>query len=332
MESVGFIGLGQMGGNMAARFLAEGHTVYGTARHRERAQWLVDQGLHWVATPRALAQAADVVFSSVPDDGALRSVALGPDGIIAGLNEAKIWADFSTVSPDGCRDLAELVRERGAVMLDAPVSGSVPQVEAGTLTIMVGGEAAAYTRVEPLLRVLGAPTYVGVNGQGLVLKLAVNMSLAMQMLAFSEGLLLAKRGGVDPKLASEVMTSSAIGSPMLKARAPLVLDLPEHAWFNVALMHKDIELALATADDEGVPTPATAVAGAMLAHASEHGYARSDIAALFTVLEQMTTDRRAVAHVGRSEPKSMVLSQAARGEQRRTAEAQHLPSLLTAEP
>src|SRR5919108_6445684 len=134
------------------------------------------------------------------------------------------------------RALAARVRDLGATMLDAPVSGSVPQVQSGTLTIMVGGDAEAYERVEPLLRELGTPTRIGDNGQGLALKLAINISLAVQMLAFAEGLLLAARDGVDPKLAAEVMTGSAIGSPMLKGRAPLVLDLPEEAWFDVRLM------------------------------------------------------------------------------------------------
>ena len=121
-------------------------------------------------------------------------------------------------------------------MLDAPVSGSVPQVQTGTLTIMVGGDEQTYERVVPVLQELGTPTRVGGNGQGLVLKLAVNVSLAVQMLAFSEGLLLAERDGVDPHVAAGVMTASPIGSPMLKARAPLVLDLPDEAWFDVSLM------------------------------------------------------------------------------------------------
>ena len=104
---------------------------------------------------------------------------------------------------------------------------------------MVGGDDEAYARAEPVLRELGTPTHIGENGQGLVLKLAINISLAVQMLAFAEGLLLAERSGVDPSLAARVMTESPIGSPMLQARAPLVLDLPEEAWFDVTLMQKD---------------------------------------------------------------------------------------------
>ena len=166
-------------------------------------------------------------------------------------------------------------------MLDAPVSGSVPQVQSGTLTIMVGGDEEAYDRVEPVLRELGTPTHIGENGQGLVLKLAINISLAVQMLAFSEGLLLAERDGVDRELAVEVMTESPIGSPMLKARVPLVLDLPEEAWFDVGLMHKDIRLALETADELDVPLPSARAADEVLTRASELGYEHRDIAALF---------------------------------------------------
>src|SRR2546423_15658826 len=143
---------------------------------------------------------------------------------------------MSTVSPHFSVELAKRVQATGAAMLDAPVSGSVPQVQAGTLTIMVGGSEQAYARVEPILRELGTPTHIGENGQGLVLKLAINISLPGQMLAFTEGLVLAQRSGIDPELAAGVMTQSPIGSPMLKARAGLVLDLPDEAWFDVSLM------------------------------------------------------------------------------------------------
>jgi 3-hydroxyisobutyrate dehydrogenase-like beta-hydroxyacid dehydrogenase len=284
MQTIGFIGLGHMGANMVGRFLAAGYTVYGESRTRERAQWLVDQGLRWLDTPREVAEAADVVLTSLPDDDAVHSVASGAGGILAGLDTGKIWADLSTVSPRASRELAARVRGRGAQMLDAPVSGSVPQVQAGTLTIMVGGDEDAYARVEPVLRVLGSPTRIGDNGQGLVLKLAINVSLAVQMLAFSEGLLLADKEGIDPHLAAKVMSESAIGSPMLKARVPLVLDLPDEPWFDVGLMHKDVRLALATAREAHVPLPTAGVAEELLARASGLGYEHRDIAAMFEVL------------------------------------------------
>jgi 3-hydroxyisobutyrate dehydrogenase-like beta-hydroxyacid dehydrogenase len=155
---------------------------------------------------------------------------------------------------------------------------------------MVGGDEKVYARVEPVLRVLGSPTRIGENGQGLALKLAINISLAVQMLAFSEGLLLAERDGVDPNLASDVMTASPIGSPMLKVRAPLVLDLPQEGWFDVGLLHKDIRLALAMASDLGIQLPSTGVIAEMLTTAVGLGYERRDIASLFEVLERTNED------------------------------------------
>ena len=290
--SVGFVGLGHMGGNMAARFVAAGYRVYGMERSREHAQHLIEEGLQWRDTPRAVAEAADVVFTSVPDDAALGDVASGPDGILEGLGAGKTWVDVSTVSPAASRKLAERVREQGASMLDAPVSGSVPQVQAGTLTIMVGGNEAAYREVEPLLRELGTPNYVGENGQGLALKLAINISLAVQMLAFAEGLLLAERSGVDRQRALDVMEASPIGSPMLRARASIILDPPEEAWFDLRFMHKDIELALTTARELRIPLPTAERADEVLGRAQELGYERRDLAALFQALEQIASGDR----------------------------------------
>jgi len=166
LSTLGFVGLGHMGGNMAVRFLGAGYTVYGETRHRGAVQELEREGLVWRDTPREIAEAADVVLTSVPTDSALEDIASGPDGILAGLGAGKVWVDVSTVSPQVSRELARQVRERGAAMLDAPVSGSVPQVQTGTLTIMVGGDEQAYARVEPILRELGTPNHIGENGQG----------------------------------------------------------------------------------------------------------------------------------------------------------------------
>jgi 3-hydroxyisobutyrate dehydrogenase-like beta-hydroxyacid dehydrogenase len=289
MESIGFVGLGHMGGNMAVRLLDAGYEVCGTAQNRDGAQWLVDRGLRWLDTPREVAEAADFVLTSLPDDAVVVSVSSGPDGLLAGLSRGMVWVDLSTISPRVSRELAERVHKeaQGAEMLDAPVSGSVPQVQAGTLTIMVGGPEDAYARVEPLLRVLGTPTRIGDNGQGLALKLAINISLAVQMLAFSEGLLLAERDGVEPHLAAKVMADSPIGSPMLKARLPLVLDKPDETWFDVAMMHKDIRLALAVGEELDAPLPSAAVAEQILERATAAGYEHHDIASIFQLLRQI---------------------------------------------
>jgi 3-hydroxyisobutyrate dehydrogenase-like beta-hydroxyacid dehydrogenase len=290
--TIGFVGLGQMGGHMAARLLRAGYPVYGEQRRRENAQHLIEQGLRWCDTPREVAEVAEVVFTSLPDDRVLEQVAFGPEGILAGLNAGTTWVDVSTVSPRVSRELAARALERGAVMLDAPVSGSVPQVQTGTLTIMVGGDEDAYRRVEPILRKLGTPTRIGENGQGLVLKLAINISLAVQMLAFAEGLLLAERSGVEPQRALDVMTQSPIGSPMLKARAAIILDPPDEAWFDIGLMHKDVELALDAARALEIPLPTAERADEVLERARALGYERRDLATLFQMLEQTRPQRR----------------------------------------
>ena len=289
MTTLGFVGLGAMGSRIATRLLADGYPVRGTNRTAAKGTSLVvDHGLIWCGTPREAAETADVVFTMVTDDEALEAVTAGPDGILAGLRAGSIWVDMSTVSPAKSRELAERVRAVGAELLDAPVSGSLPAAEDGTLAIMVGGSEAAFVQVEPILQELGASvTRIGENGQALLMKLAVNINLAEQMFAFSEGVLLAERGGIDRALAVNILTSSAVGSPMLKTRGPFVLDLPEQALFDVDLMRKDLHLALDAADSLGVPIPAAAVAKQLFTAASAMGYADRDMAVIYEVLAEM---------------------------------------------
>jgi 3-hydroxyisobutyrate dehydrogenase-like beta-hydroxyacid dehydrogenase len=291
MTALGFVGLGAMGGRIAGRLLDASNELHGTNRTKSKAEPLIERGLQWSDTPREVADAADVIFSMVTDDAALEAVTLGSDGILAGLQDGKVYVDMSTVSPRASRAVAEQIKSVGAQMLDAPVSGSIPQAESGTLAIMVGGDEHAFSTVEPLLRELGQTvTHIGENGQGLVLKLAINISLAVQTLAFSEGLVLAEREGVDSRFAAEVISATPIGSPMLKARIPLLLDLPEQAWFDVAMMQKDIRLALQAAQTVDLPLPSAAAADEMLTKAREVGYERRDIAALHTVLSKTPPD------------------------------------------
>ena len=295
MASVGFIGLGAMGGRLAGRLLSAGYELHGYNRSKAKAAELIANGLIWHESPREIASAADVTISMVSDDAALEQISSGPDGILAGLVPEKVYVDMSTVSPEASVELAERVSQLGARMLDAPVSGSVPQADAGTLTIMVGGDAGAFAVAEPILAVLGSKVvHVGGNGKGLLLKLAINISLAAQLVAFSEGLVLAEHGGIDPKLAADVMAESPIGSPMLKARVPLLLDLPEQAWFDVALLHKDLKLALKVAHDSQTLVPSARVADAILATAELLGYAHGDVAVVHRVLARHAPEAAAV--------------------------------------
>jgi 3-hydroxyisobutyrate dehydrogenase-like beta-hydroxyacid dehydrogenase len=285
MASVGFIGLGSMGSRMAARLLAAGYEVHGYNRSRAKAEGLIGRGLIRHDTPRELAAASAITISMVSDDAALDAVASGGDGLVAGLSAGKVYVDMSTVSPEISVDLAALVRGRGAEMLDAPVSGSIPQAEAGTLTIMVGGDGRAFAQAQPVLAQLGIKVvHVGENGKGLILKLAINISLAAQVLAFSEGLVLAERADIDPGLAAKVMSESPIGSAMLKARLPLILDLPQEGWFDVALLHKDVRLALEAARPLRAQLPSARTADGIFVAAERLGYAHRDIAAVHEVL------------------------------------------------
>jgi 3-hydroxyisobutyrate dehydrogenase-like beta-hydroxyacid dehydrogenase len=296
LANLGFVGLGVMGGGVARRLLAAGHTVSGYNRSREKAAPLVELGLVLEDTPRAVAEAADVVFSMVTNVAALQAVAQGPDGILAGLGPGKVYVDMTTGTPEASRALAEQVGERGARMLDAPVSGSVSTLEEGRLTIMVGGDEESFAEVEPILRDIG-PTVlrIGGNGQALLMKIAINLSLHVQMVAFCEGLLLAEKDGVDREVAVEALLSSVIASPMLKYRGPFVLEMPEEAWFNVNMMQKDMNLALEAGRRLDVPMPTTAISNELLTAARGMGLVEQDFAVVYEVMAQMA-GLRGVAH------------------------------------
>src|SRR6202022_1742972 len=258
MANLGFIGLGVMGSQMVNRLVDKGHVVTGYNRTRSKAQWLVDRGMKWGDSPRAVSARADVTFAMVTNTEALKAVADGPDGFLAGLSAGKILIDMSTVSPSASRALASKVREKGADMVDAPVSGSVTTLQQGKLSVMVAGRKETFDKIKPLLLDIGPKvTYVGDNGLALAMKIASNLSLAVQMLAFSEGVLLAEKSGISREIAVEVLTHSAIASPMVQYRGPFVLKMPDEAWFDVNMMQKDLLLALELGRQMNVPLPTT---------------------------------------------------------------------------
>jgi len=289
MAKLGFIGLGVMGGNMVARLLEKGHTVTGYNRTRSKAQWLIDRGMKFAESPLGVASAADVTFSMVTNPAALAAVAEGPDGLVAGMAAGKFYIDMSTVSPEASRELAAKVREKGADMVDAPVSGSVITLQQGKLSVMVGGRKETFERLQPLLLDIGPKvTHVGDNGMALSLKIALNLQLAVQMLAFSEGVLLAEKSGIPREVAVDVMTHSAIASPMIQYRGPFVLQQPEEAWFDVNMMQKDMLLAMEMGRKLNVPVPTSAVTNEFLTAARAMGWEKLDFAVIFDVLAQMS--------------------------------------------
>jgi 3-hydroxyisobutyrate dehydrogenase-like beta-hydroxyacid dehydrogenase len=278
-----------MGGRMVKRLLDAGHTVTGYNRTRSKAQWLLEAGMAWGETPCAVAETADVTLSMVTNTEALRSISVGPDGLLEGLNPGKIYVDMSTVSPVFSQELAKQVSAKGASMLDSPVSGSVVTLEEGRLSLMVGGDAETFEKVKPILQDIGPKvTHVGKNGLAVTMKIATNLSLAVQMLAFSEGVLLAEKSGIKREIAVEVLTNSVIASPMVKYRGPFVLEMPDEAWFNCYMMQKDMNLALELGRELEVPLPTTAVTNEFLTAARGMGLEQQDFAILFDVLAQMS--------------------------------------------
>ena len=289
MAKVGFIGLGVMGSQMVNRLLSKGHAVTGYNRTRAKAQWLVEKGMQWADSPRAVASAAEYTFAMVTNAAAIQAITEGPAGLLAGLSTGKIFIDMSTVSPAVSRALAAKVRAAGADMLDSPVSGSVITLQQGKLSVMVGGTTETFERVKPLLLDVGPKvTRVGDNGLALVMKIATNLSLAVQMLAFSEGVLLAEKSGIPREVAVDVITHSAVASPMVQYRGPMVLNMPDEAWFNVNMMQKDMLLALELGRQVNVPLPATAAANEMLTAARGMGLEEQDFAVVFQVLARMS--------------------------------------------
>ena len=285
MANLGYIGLGVMGGRMAARLLDKGHRITGYNRTRDKAARLVDRGMTLAGSPRAVSEAADVTFVMVTNSAAIEAVADGPDGFIAGLAPGKVVVDMSTISPAMSREVAAKVRERGARMIDAPVSGSVVTLEQGKLSIMVGGDRATFDTVKPILEDIGPKvTYVGGNGLAVSMKIATNISVAVQMLAFAEGVLLAEKSGIARDVAVDVLTHSAIGSPMLQYRGPFVVQMPDEAWFNVNMMQKDVQLALEMGRQLDVPLPTAAATNEWLTAARAMGLADKDYAAVFQAL------------------------------------------------
>jgi 3-hydroxyisobutyrate dehydrogenase-like beta-hydroxyacid dehydrogenase len=289
MGNLGFVGLGAMGGRVVKRLLDAGHTVTGYNRTKSKARWLLDQGMRWGESPRAVAETADVVFTMVTNTAALHEVAGGHDGILAGLQKGKIYIDMSTISPAASKRLAEQVDEKGAHMLDSPVSGSVITLEQGNLSLMVGGDKAVFEQVKPILLDIGPKVnYVGANGQAVLMKVAINLNLQVQMLAFCEGLLLAEKGGIPRETAMEVMLNSVIASPSLKYRAPFILNMPDEAWFDVNMMQKDMLLALEMGRELDVPLPTVAVSNEYLTAARALGLAKQDFAIVYKVLAKMS--------------------------------------------
>jgi 3-hydroxyisobutyrate dehydrogenase-like beta-hydroxyacid dehydrogenase len=264
---ISFIGLGAMGAGIVSRLIEAGHTLTGWNRTKEKAETLIDEGMKWANSPREAASESEVVFSMVTDAVALRNVALGPEGIIAGLSKDGIYLDMSTIAPEESRAIASEFEAKGLTMLDAPISGSTITLNSGKASFMVGGNREAFERIKPVLLDIGPKvTYIGGQGMASQMKLAVNLVLMVEVIAFGEAVALAEKGGVAREVAVEAMLNSVAGSPVLGYRGPFILEgnMPEVPLADVNLQQKDMLLVLEQARKLGSPAPLAAAANEMM--------------------------------------------------------------------
>jgi 3-hydroxyisobutyrate dehydrogenase-like beta-hydroxyacid dehydrogenase len=265
--NIGFIGLGAMGAGIVPRLMAAGHTVTGWNRSRDKADALIASGMRFADTPRAVAQASEIVFSIVTDAAAVRAVALGEDGIIAGLGPGGVYADMSTIAPDASRTISAEFAKKGLAMLDAPISGSPVTLAAGSASVMVGGDKAAFERVTPVLLAIGPKvTHIGASGLAVQMKIAVNLLLMVEVIAFGEAVALAEKGGVAREVAVDAILKSVAASPVLGYRGPFILEgkMPKVPLADVTLQQKDMLLALELGRKLGSPVPLAAAANEMM--------------------------------------------------------------------
>lgn len=289
MANVGFVGLGLLGRAMVKRLLSAGHTITGYNRTKAKADPLIALGMQWADSPRAVAASSDIVFSIVLDAGSVRAVLQGSAGIMAGLTPGKVYIDMSTISPADSQEFAaQVASETGAKMLEAPVSGNHISIEQGSLRIYIGGDEDAFAQALPVLRDISPlVTYVGTNGLALIIKLALNLNLVVQVLAFSEGVLLAEKSGIPREKAVEILANSAIASPRIAMRGPLILKQPDPPWADCSKIQKDMNLAIELGRQLHLPLPSTTLVNEFLTAAHGMGLGHYDFTIIFDVLARM---------------------------------------------
>ncbi len=287
---IGFVGLGDMGQAIVPRLLAAGHTVTGWNRTREKAARMFKLGMLWANTPREVAFESEIVFSIVTDSAAVRSLALGENGIIAGLRKDAMYLDMSTIDPDASRAVAAEFAKSGLTMMDAPISGTSLTLSKGNASLMVGGEKAAFERVQPVLLAIGPKvTYIGTQGLAVQLKVALNMTLVIEVIGFCEGVALAEKGGVPREVAVDAFLKSVVASPVLNYRAPLILEghISDATYGNVDLQQKDMLLALDLGRKMGLPVPLGAAANEMLSACRGLGLEHHDFVTVYEVYRRL---------------------------------------------
>ena len=287
---IGFVGLGDMGQAIVPRLLAAGHSVTGWNRTKAKAAPMLKLGMGWAETPREAARESEIVLSIVIDSAAARAVALGENGIIAGLRKDAVYLDMSTIAPDTSRAIAAEFAKNGLAMMDAPISGTTLTLGQGKASLMVGGDKAAFDRVQPVLLAIGPKvTYIGAQGLAVQLKVALNMTLVIEVIGFCEGIALAEKGGVPREIAVDAFLKSVVASPVLNYRAPLILEghISDATYGNVNLQQKDMLLALDLGRQLGVPVPLGAAANEMLNACRGLGLDHHDFVTVYEVYRRL---------------------------------------------
>lgn len=287
MHKIGFIGLGIMGRPMSKNLLKAGHALVVHSRSPGPVAELVAAGATAAASPRDVAQAADVIITMLPDSPDVRQVVLGADGVMAGARPGAVVVDMSSIAPAVSRELAVRLAEKGVEFLDAPVSGGEPKAIAGTLAVMAGGSQKTFDACVPLLKCMAASVVrVGDVGAGNVAKLANQVMAAINLAGISEALVLAARAGADPALVYEAIRGGLAGSALLDAKAPTMLDRKFNPGFKLKLHLKDLANALDTGREFGSPLPLTAAITPMLQALQAEGLGEADHSALLQYFEQ----------------------------------------------
>ena len=289
MAKLGFLGLGLMGYPMARNLLRAGHEVSLWSHSPEKVRKLAseEKGV-FCETPKQVAQNAECIFLCVGNTGMSREVILGENGLIQGAKAGTVVADASTISPSESRKIGEALRAKGVEFLDAPCTGSTPGAEGGTLTFMIGGDQKVFEKVKPYFEPMGKRLYYcGGPGLGLQAKLSQNLILSNLLIAFNEGMVLATKGGIEPKLMLDILDNSAAKSGLINYKAPFVFRGDFQANFSVKWMSKDIGLMLESGKELGVPLLLTSLTSQLFQAAMAEGYADQDICSTIKVLEEL---------------------------------------------
>jgi 2-hydroxy-3-oxopropionate reductase len=284
-DTVGFIGLGIMGKPMAENLIEAGYDLVAYNRTREKAEEL--DGATVAETPKEVAEQSDIIITMLPDSPQVEEVLAEEDGVLEGIREGALVVDMSTISPVVTEELAKKAEEKGASMLDAPVSGGDVGAIGGTLSIMVGGSEEDFERALPLFEVMGQTvTHVGPVGTGQVVKAANQIVVALTIEAVSEALVLGSKGGVPPEKILDVLGGGLAGNKVMEVKREKMLDHSFDPGFRVELHHKDLGIALAAGREYGVTLPVTAIVDQMLETLKMLGRGDQDHSALLTLIEE----------------------------------------------